>query len=71
MQADYIQNCNHITTIYTNQTIILTAFLSAHLQIDGHDSGTESDGDLNNRDELHEHDMDLSEYYITLLNYTL
>lgn len=61
--------CNHITTtIYTNQTII-NCFSFCTFQIDGHDSGTESDGDLNNRDELHEHDMDLSEYYITLLNY--
>lgn len=53
--------------MYTQIKLLLTAFLSAHLQIDGHDSGTESDGDLNNRDELHEHDMDLSEYSITLL----
>lgn len=29
------------------------------LQIDGHDSGTESDGDLNHRDDMQE-DMELS-----------
>ena len=36
-------------------------FFFSILQIDGHDSGTESDGDLDQEDDLiHEHDMELS-----------
>lgn len=37
-----------------------TDFKLFSLQIDGHDSGTESDGDLDPEDELHE--MELSKY---------
>lgn len=37
------------------------ALFSLYFQIDGHDSGTESDGDLDDDDRLnHEEEMDLS-----------
>lgn len=35
-----------------------------YLQIDGHDSGTESDGEINQTDELRDHDMELSKYIL-------
>lgn len=38
------------------------SFLLCYLQIDGHDSGTESDGDLDTED-FNERDIELSEYY--------
>lgn len=37
-------------------------FYCCYLQIDGHDSGTESDGDLDTED-FNERDIELSEYY--------
>lgn len=36
------------------------------LQIDGHDSGTESDGDLDPDDDFNEQDMELSKFERTV-----
>lgn len=35
---------------------------SGRMQIDGHDSGTESDDELNKRDEFRDHDMEPSKF---------
>lgn len=61
----------HVTFSFSILSFSVCFFLllCGLLQIDGHDSGTESDGDLNahlnNRDELRDHDMESSEYTTT------
>lgn len=44
-----------------NILLNFTSFLNFQFQIDCHDSGTESDGDLDSED-YNERDMELSEY---------
>lgn len=51
--------CCYVLTI---NVISLLYFYFCYLQIDGHDSGTESDGDLDTED-FNERDIELSEYY--------
>lgn len=50
--------CCYVLTL----NVISLLFYCCYLQIDGHDSGTESDGDLDTED-FNERDIELSEYY--------